>query len=182
MNAKTVVRLLGCLLACSCGGAYEEGAEFEDLAVESEAIGEATCASMAPDRNYWGVVNTASPITYNRTGCAKAMIIDVANFGAVPNSLPRIHTTWKGDMPKTENDCLGTSLRTDVYVHQASPPGFVFVDTQTVRGRWNSKRNECGRSKTLFDLAPGLTYRFVAQALASPNGATKSFAISNAVL
>ena len=181
MNTKTLFRLLGCLLACSCSGAYEEGAEFEDLAVDTEAIGEATCATLAPDMNFWGVVNTASPITYNRTGCSKAMIIDVANFAAVPGSGTRIQTTWKGDMPKNENDCLGTSVRTDVYVYQA-PAGFVFQDTQTVRGRWSGKRFDCGRTKTSFDLTPGLTYRFVAQSLASPNGATRSFAISNAVL
>ncbi len=181
MNAKTLVGLLGCWLMCSCSGAYEEGEEFEDLAVDGEAIGEATCATVAPDMNAWGVVNTVSPVTYGRTECRKAMIIDVANFGAVPGSGTRIQTTWTGEMPKTENDCYGTSVRTDVYVYQASPPGFVFQDSQTVRGRWNPKMG-CGKTKTTFTLTPGLTYRFVNQSLVSPAGATRSFSMSNAAL
>ena len=155
MNTKNLLGLLGCLLACSCSGAYlEEGEELEDVAVETEAIGEPTCATMAPDWSRWGVVKDASPVTYGRTGCRNAMIIDVANFGGVPGGGSAVQTTWTGGMPKNENDCLGTSVRTDVYVYQA--PAYVPHSTQTVRGRWNSKGiPECHATKTLHNSRPG---------------------------
>ena len=178
MNFGKFAWVCGFALLGACGGDFETG-EAEEIAFESEGIGEAGCATLAPNWTRWGLIKTSSPATYGQSGCAKAMIIDIQNFGNVPGATPTIRTTWADPMPRTEAACLATSVRTDVYAQQGSPPVYTRIGTQTVFGRWNPRTFSCNASKTLFTLTPGLTYRFVAQSLTSPNGSTLSFSIRN---
>jgi len=190
MNVRRLLgqtSILGAVVMMSgCSAEIADEAEAGDLASRTEAIGEPSCATVAPTQSFDEEMSFLSPRTYSAPGCFKAVVLDITNLSLSSGGTVAVFAQWADTLPTTQAACENLWLGGYTYVKIDGL--WEKAELESVHGTWSG--GTCAGPSATFDtglstqgIEPG-SYRFVVGARTAQTGgaATRAISVFNGII
>lgn len=189
--AARVALVTVALGTAACGVEFEGPIQGEEVSVQEDALGEATCATVDATEQYvYGITPArTSARSYTTAGCYKAEILDIFLYS--PQYLGDsvvdggTYVTWADTLPLNQQECESLWLRVDQYQRPLAGE-WQLIQTKRARGEWSYQppASSCRMRHVSFhegELEPFGLYRFVISARTDPSSSapTRKYTIQS---